>query len=69
MAGVLHEANIASRPGPSIQELLSRETRPVPAALRQEFLMLTDFVVDGETALKTKDFSVTTNFVVGQYAY
>jgi hypothetical protein len=30
------------------------------------FLMLPDFVVDGETALKTKDFSVTTNFVVGE---
>jgi hypothetical protein len=32
----------------------------------QKILMLPDFVVDGETALKTKDFSVTTNFVVGE---
>ena len=37
MAGVLQDAGIAGRPGPSVQELLSRETRPVPAALRQEF--------------------------------
>jgi hypothetical protein len=32
----------------------------------QKLLMLPDFMVDGETALKTKDFSVTTNFVVGE---
>ena len=34
-----------------------------------KLLMLTDFVVDGETALKTKDFSATTNFVVGEGSY
>ena len=34
-----------------------------------ELLMLTDFVVDGDTALKTKDFSTTTNFVVGECTY
>jgi len=37
MAGVLKDAGIPGRPSPSVQELLSRETRPVPAALRQEF--------------------------------
>lgn len=37
MAGVLHEAGIAGRPGPSVQEFLSREKRPVAPALRQEF--------------------------------
>jgi hypothetical protein len=37
MAGVLQDAGIAGRPGPSVQEVLSRETRSVPAALRQEF--------------------------------
>lgn len=32
----------------------------------RNLLMLPDFVVDEETALKTKDFSATTNFVVGE---
>ena len=37
MAGVLHEADIPGRLGPSVQEVLSWEMRPVPAALRQAF--------------------------------
>jgi hypothetical protein len=37
MAGVLQDTSIAGRPGPSVQELLSREKRSIPAALRQEF--------------------------------
>ena len=37
MAGVLHEASIAGRPGPSVQEVLGKETRFVAPALRQEF--------------------------------
>jgi len=37
MAGVLKDAGIAGRPGPSVQEMLNRETRLVAPALRQEF--------------------------------
>jgi hypothetical protein len=37
MAGVVQEVGIPGRPGPSVQELLSRERRPVAPALRQEF--------------------------------
>jgi Acyl-CoA dehydrogenase, C-terminal domain len=37
MAGVGQDVGIAGRPGPSVQEVLSQETRSVPAALRQEF--------------------------------
>jgi hypothetical protein len=37
MAGVGQDVGIAGRPGPSVQEVLSQETRSVPVALRQEF--------------------------------
>ena len=37
MAGVGQDVGIAGCPGPSVQEVLSQETRSVPATLRQEF--------------------------------